>query len=576
MEQKDFWRSTIAVLLSMAVVFVWMNYFTPKEVAPGAPPSGKTEVAPGAPKKEEAKPALGVPPPPAAPAPSLVGDPSFPPVTLKNDQFEITFSPRGGRIMSWKLLSFPKIPTKPEEGAFDLFSPEARKVNRHPLILLTGNQQLDQKINEAACVVDQTPPTAAELNARQLPAGTQRVSFKWADGEGLALRKDFFLPQEELMLARIEWSLTKNGQPVPGAAIWWGPGIGFPVNGDKADQYNFRGQIQIAAGPKIQTFQPKSNHEDVLFNGANAPRWQAISGAHFSVALVPVQPANTALRALPGFTDNEPNLGLATEAQQLTIFAGPRSDRLLKKVDLKLGTDLSRLVDWGWFAVIAYPLYLSLEFFKSQTGNWGLAIVIVTIIIRLLFFPLTQNSQIKMRKNQQDMARVQPKIHKLKEKYKGLRDMENRRKMQEEMMEIYKREGINPMTGITGCLPLLLQMPVLFGMYKVLQVATELRGAPFFGWIQDLSARDPYYITPVVMGVTMLVQQLMSMTKTEDPQMRSQQRMMLFMPIIFTWMFLKFPSGLVVYWLVNNILSIGQQFLVNKQAAKLFKTAPAK
>ena len=158
--------------------------------------------------------------------------------------------------------------------------------------------------------------------------------------------------------------------------------------------------------------------------------------------------------------------------------------------------------------------------------------------------------------------------NKIKEKYRDKRDMESRRKMNEETMALYQKEGVNPMSSLAGCFPLLLQLPVLYGMFRMLTVVVELRGAPFFGWIVDLSAPDPYFITPIVMGVTMFAQQLMTMAKTEDPQQRSQQRIMLFMPLMFTYFFLWAPSGLVVYWLVNNILGIGQQYFVNRHTKR--------
>ena len=147
------------------------------------------------------------------------------------------------------------------------------------------------------------------------------------------------------------------------------------------------------------------------------------------------------------------------------------------------------------------------------------------------------------------------------------KDPDARKKMNEEMMALYKKEGVNPMGGMAGCLPLLLQLPILWGMYTVLSGALELRGAPFLLWIRDLSIADPYYVTPLLMGATMFAQQMMAMTKAKDPQQKQQQRMMLFMPIMFTWFFLWLPSGLVLYWLVNNVLGIGQQWLINRQAA---------
>jgi YidC/Oxa1 family membrane protein insertase len=207
-----------------------------------------------------------------------------------------------------------------------------------------------------------------------------------------------------------------------------------------------------------------------------------------------------------------------------------------------------------------------MEWLHGLVGNWGWTIFLLSVLIRLAFFPLMHRSMVKMRRTQQDMARVQPKIHKIKEKYKDARDMDSRKKMNEEMMELYKREGVNPMASLTGCLPMLLQIPVMFAMYTVLTVSVQLRGAPWFGWIRDLSASDPFFVLPIVMGATQLLQQIMTMTKTEDPQQRTQQRMMLIMPVVFTWFFVYMPAGLVLYWLVSNVLGIVQQYFINRHA----------
>jgi YidC/Oxa1 family membrane protein insertase len=175
---------------------------------------------------------------------------------------------------------------------------------------------------------------------------------------------------------------------------------------------------------------------------------------------------------------------------------------------------------------------------------------------------------VAMKKQQLQMQRLQPKIKAIKAKHKK-KDSQSRAKINQETMELYKKEGINPAGGLSGCLPLLAQFPNLNGFYNMLTVAIELRGAPFFGWIQDLSVKDPFYITPLLMGVTMFTQQKMAMSKIKDPQQLQQQRMMLFMPIMFTVICVQMPSGLVLYWFVNNLLGMGQQYLVNRQTAKL-------
>ncbi len=438
-------------------------------------------------------------------------------------------------------------------------------------MLLTGDAALDATVNEAPCVLDDSAPKAEELAARNLPEGTQRVSFRWADGAGLAMEKHFWLPPEGY-LARIEWSLTRNGQRIPGVAMTWGPSIGRPAEARDQSQYAYRGHAAVAIGGKVERVVAEKQSGDMVWTGADVPRWLALDDQYFAVALVPHDPSAASVRVVQAA--GAKSLKLAVAAGEIVLYAGPKSDRVLRGVDQALGTSLVGLVPWGFFGFIAQPLYAVLSFFHGLVGNWGVAIVILTVLIRLLFIPLTHKSMVGMRKTQQQMAKLQPKIHKIREGFKEreakekdrVKKMELRRKLNEEMMELYKREGVNPMASLTGCLPMLLQMPILFAMYTVLSVATELRGAPFFGWIADLSAKDPYWITPIVMGATMLIQQLMSMTKTEDPQQKSQQRMMLIMPVIFTWMFLNFPAGLVVYWLVNNVLSIGQQVLINRHA----------
>jgi YidC/Oxa1 family membrane protein insertase len=168
--------------------------------------------------------------------------------------------------------------------------------------------------------------------------------------------------------------------------------------------------------------------------------------------------------------------------------------------------------------------------------------------------------------------RLQPKIKAIRAKYQKKKDAKSRQTMNEEIMALYKKEGVNPAGGLSGCLPLLAQFPILIGFYNMLTVAVELRGAPFFGWIQDLSQKDPYWVIPLLMGVTMFAQQKMAMSKIKDPTMQQQQRFMMFMPFFFTWICLQMPSGMVLYWFVNNLLGIGQQWLVNRHTGRLSAT----
>ncbi|HUR21318.1 MAG TPA: membrane protein insertase YidC, partial [Vicinamibacterales bacterium] len=236
-------------------------------------------------------------------------------------------------------------------------------------------------------------------------------------------------------------------------------------------------------------------------------------------------------------------------AMNMPFFLGPKDFDILKSVD----SQLVRAIDFGIFAWLVVPLLQTLKWINSYVGNFGWSIIILTILLNAIMFPLRHRSMVSMRK----MQEIQPEIKAIQKRYEKykLTDPE-RQKMNSETMALYKQKGVNP---ASGCVPMLLTMPVLFGFYAMLSVAIELRGAPFFGWIQDLAKMDPLFITPVLMGATMFVQQRMT-PSTADP---AQQKIFMFMPIIFTVMFLWAPAGLVIYWLMSNIMTIGQQYLTN-------------
>jgi YidC/Oxa1 family membrane protein insertase len=233
-----------------------------------------------------------------------------------------------------------------------------------------------------------------------------------------------------------------------------------------------------------------------------------------------------------------------TGTVDMDLYAGPQEQDKLEGI--AKGLDL--VVDYGWLTVIAAPLFWVLQWFHKLTGNWGWAIILVTIAIKALFFPLSAASYKSMAK----MRTLGPRLQQLKERYG-----DDKMKMQQEMMEIYRKEKVNP---LGGCLPMVVQIPVFIALYWVLLGSVEMRHAPWLGWIQDLSAKDPYYILPVIMGATMLIQTKLNPTPP-DPM---QAKIMMLMPIIFTVMFLWFPAGLVLYWVVNNTLSIAQQWQITR------------
>jgi YidC/Oxa1 family membrane protein insertase len=227
------------------------------------------------------------------------------------------------------------------------------------------------------------------------------------------------------------------------------------------------------------------------------------------------------------------------------IYLGPKEISLLKD----LGVGAEKLVDFGYFSVVAQPLLWLLNLTHGVTGNFGIDIIILSILIKIIFLPLTQISF----KSMKGMQKVQPEMTRLRETYKN-----DKARLQQEIMLLYKRRRINP---LSGCLPMVIQIPVFIALYNVLQYTFEMRHAPFFLWIQDLSAKDPIYFTPLLMGATMVIQQKMTPTAA-DP---AQAKMFMLMPVMFTFLFLSFPSGLVLYWLVTNVLSIAHQYYFNKK-----------
>jgi YidC/Oxa1 family membrane protein insertase len=240
-----------------------------------------------------------------------------------------------------------------------------------------------------------------------------------------------------------------------------------------------------------------------------------------------------------------------------TMFAGPKVFSKLRGY----GVGLEAAIEFGVFKFMAKPFLAVLNQFQGYLKNYGLAIILFTFIIKVIFYPLTKHSLTSMK----EMQKVAPQLKAIKERFKG-----DKERLNKETMGLYKKYKINP---LSGCLPMVMQIPVFIALYEVLYVAIELRHAPLFFWITDLSAKDPYYITPLLMGGSMFLQQKMS-PSSPDP---TQAKMMMLMPVVFTFMFLSFPSGLVLYWLVNNILSVAQQYKINKTPSKTGGTAgPAK
>ena len=296
---------------------------------------------------------------------------------------------------------------------------------------------------------------------------------------------------------------------------------------------------------------------NLSLNLANGQGWAAMIQHYFASAWIPRDEAGSNLytRVIGNLGDigvRMPNKTIATgdEASfKATLWVGPKLQDQMAAV----APNLDLVVDYGWLWFIAKPLHTLLSFIQGIVVNWGLAIICLTFIVRGAMYPLTKAQYTSMAK----MRMLQPKLTAMRE-----RIGDDRQRMSQEMMELYKKEKVNP---LGGCLPIVLQMPIFISLYWALMESVELRHSPFFGWITDLSAQDPYYILPLLMGASMFLIQKMSPTTVTDPM---QQKIMTFMPVMFTFFFLFFPSGLVLYWLVSNIVTLIQQTLIYRALEK--------
>ena len=319
------------------------------------------------------------------------------------------------------------------------------------------------------------------------------------------------------------------------------------------DSYGHDGPVVSVGGSIERQEVKKLNSESTL--GPNV-LWGAFESKYFIASFIPENPsltnvvmtrdaANMVAVGMKGRKELIP--GGQNSVFSYSLYLGPKQYDILKT----LGVSLESAIDFGWFKWLAIPALWILNFLYGFVLNYGIAIIILTTIIKIIFWPLGNLSY----KSMNEMKKLQPKIEALKEKYKN-----DQSKIGQETMALYKEHKVNP---FSGCLPMLIQIPVFFGLYKALMYSIELRQSPLFFWIQDLSAPDPYYITPIIMGATQFISQKMT-PAMGDPM---QQKIMLFMPVIFTFFFLNFPAGLVVYWLFNNILQIGQQYYINRKLA---------
>ena len=579
-------RLILAVALSVAFLIVWTYLFTPPPrppAPPGAAPAPSTAPVAGHDAGAAPDPAVvrqdggagdlpdlaglgggaGQAARPDLPAGRAVAATAEEEVVVDTPRATIRLTNRGARITSWRLKDYPDDQGDPLE----LVSPAGRKLDHLPLQLLLEDSAATRRLREALYRVERHD------GLRDGTPYTELV-FAYGDGEGLAATKSLRVDHGS-HVADLRVAAEAGGRAVTPTLVW-GAGFGSHT-GVENGRYEDTAHAVVNLGGAIERRTREQVKPDASWLQGGTIVWAGLEDKYFAALLVPARPiqGRTRVETLRLVEEGREHFflsfALQAEGQDATrLFVGPKDYDLLKG----LGLGLESLVDFGFFSFIALPLFYAMKFLERYVGNFGWAIVILTVLIRLLFFPFMHRGQLKMRKMQEKMKRVQPKVKAMRERYHRLerKEIERgnaqaryklRQQMNQEMMDLYKAEGINPLGQMSGCLPLLLQIPILYAFYTILSLAIELRKAPFVLWIRDLSQKDPYYVTPIVMGITMVVQQAMTSSSIPDPM---QRRIMYIMPIMFTYLFVQFPSGLVLYWLVNNLLGIAQQYLVNRQA----------
>jgi YidC/Oxa1 family membrane protein insertase len=534
-------RVLLAVVLSFIVLYGYQALFPPPDPRqkPATAPQPPAATAPQAAPKVEAGTQAEAPPPASQP---VVFDARERDVIVEGPEVEAVFTTRGAVLKHWRLKKYLGEDGKP----LDLVPAAVADGSIKPFALSSGDEGIDKTMAQALF-----KPSADRVDA----SSAARLVFEYGDESGLSVRKEFGFDPERRFVVEFTAAISANGKPL-NPTVSWGPALGTGVVSSGMTYapspqpifYRDRDVTRVSFTDitEYQTVEgtvPFGGADDHYFLSAVLPKSQPV---RLSYAPVPV----TVPGADRGLQFVAWSVRFAAPPAAERFFFGPKDFDVLRSVD----ADLVRAIDFGIFDWLVTPLLRSLKWVNGYVGNYGWSIVVLTVLINLAMFPLRHKSVVSMRK----MQELQPEVKAIQDRYAKLKMSDPaRQKMNVELMNLYRERGVNP---ASGCVPMLLTMPVLFAFYAMLSVAIELRGAPFVGWIRDLSVYDPLFITPVLMGITQFVQTKMS-PATGDP---TQQKMMLFMPLIFMTMFIWAPSGLVLYWTVSNLWAIGQQAVTNR------------
>jgi YidC/Oxa1 family membrane protein insertase len=544
-------RVLLAVFLCFLVLYLWQSLVVkpvPKPVAGtpsattagGAQASGRGAVPPASPTSAPpVSEAAAVPV--ARTAAAVVADTAEHDFRVETDVLTAVFTNRGARLKSWTLKNYLDKEKHPQELVESDLQPL-------PFTLRTGDESVNATLNGALYTVTGAPPNGSSS------VGPTNLRFEYRDSAGLRSVKEFHLdPASYVLTFRATVGIGDRSLP---AAIVWGPAIG-----DRLESSRF---VQTAEGLLLAGGSPtRLTVKNIATQGTHDGNFRlaGVEDNYFMAAAL--DPGETKITfqavSVPLPAGSKPAtrdlLSYAIEPRQgnaaIKFFIGPKDINVLTAID----REFASAINFGRFAVIVVPLLQSLKWVHTYVGNWGWSIVILTIIINLVMAPLRHKQVVSMRK----MQEIQPEVKAIQDRYSKLKATDPaKQKMNQEMMALYREKKVNP---AAGCIPMLLTLPIMLAMWAVLQVSIELRGAPWLGWVHDLSAPDPYYVLPILMVVTQFAMQSMMPAAGSDP---AQQKMMKFMPLIMGAMFFSLPAGALLYYVVGTVFSIGQQYVTNQ------------
>ena len=536
-------RVLVAIVLSFLVLYSYQTFFIKPSPKPAAAKTGQASAAaaPAAAASAPAESATAV-----DSADVVLGENMEREIRVETAQVIALFTNRGARLKSWRLKQYLDQNHEPLELiANDL--PSAIL----PFTLTVDDEGITRSIGSALYAVTGAP-SAGPISS------TARLTFEFRNDAGLQVVKTIALEPAGYQVA-LSATVTSSGRTLP-ATVAWGPALGDHESGtgryavkargliisDKAQRFAAADVAKLAVHKGEFNFAGVDDHYFVTM--ALNPGASTVNYEHLSIP--PPAGSKEPARELMAYSVR-PDAG-----GTLKFYVGPKDFEQLKAIDETKdfkGT-LTRAIDFGMFDVVVVPLLRALNWLNGYIGNYGWAIIFLTILINGAMFPLRHKSVVSMRK----MQDLQPEVKSIQDRYAKFKSSDpEKQKMNQELMALYRERGVNP---ASGCIPMLLTFPVLFAFYALLSTAIELRGAPFMGWIHDLSMPDPYYVTPVLMGLSQIWQTRITPQAGADP---AQQKMMMFMPVIFMFFFLWAPAGVALYWFVSNIWGIGQTYFTN-------------